>query len=188
MFNFNPSGAGSSLPSWGDSVGYNPSSGIFSSSSGGGGGGGMLAAAGIGAVGQAIGGIASAIGAGRQADAMFAAAVAQAQAAERAGFQNLLGGQYALTGAKDYAQYLDRNAKQTQLNFFDPRQSQLGSEERARGFADALSPDAQKLRYQSNADQFSNTLAGKYSPLFGDVTDRPFRFGQMPGYATGKVV
>jgi hypothetical protein len=119
MFNFNPSGAGSSLPSWGSSVGYNPSSGIFSSSSGGGGGLGPAAA--IAGIGQAVGGIASAFGAGRQADAMFAAAVAQAQAAERAGFQNLLGGQYALTGAKDYAQYLDRNAKQTQLNFFDRR-------------------------------------------------------------------
>jgi len=188
MYNFDPSGTSSFSPSWGASTSYNPSSGVLKGS----GGGSMFpVGAALGAGASIFSGIMQGNAMNRQADAMFEAAKMQAQAAERAGFQNLLAGQYALTSAKQFEEGLQRNAANYQQAFLDPRKSVLESENRARGFADMLSPDAQKLRWQNNIDAMNRTLSEKRAvtdAMFGRVAEQPFGYGNMPGYATGSLV
>ena len=103
----------------------------------------------------------------RQSDALFAAAKAQAQAAERAGFQNLLAGQNALTGAKQFEQGLQREAADYQQAFLDPRKSILNAENISRAYAGELTPAAQKLRQQESSGEINKLLAGKFMPMFG---------------------
>jgi len=137
---------------------------------------------------SAIGGIASGYGASRQANAMIQAAGIQAQAQRDAAFQNLLAGQYALTGAKQFDRLEQQKAADYQQAFLDPRTSQLTSEDRQRGITDMLSPGAQKLRWQQNTDQLNRTLAeqrARTDAMFGPVAERPFAYGNMPGYAAG---
>lgn len=125
----------------------------------------------------------------RQSDAMFAAAKAHAQAAERAGFQNLLAGQYALTGAKQFEQGLQREAANYQQAFLDPRKSILNAENITRAYGVELNPFAEKLRQKEQASGINTLLAGKYNPYFGgEVALSPFSFGRSPGYTTGSLV
>lgn len=141
----------------------------------------------VAGIGSAIGGIASAYGANQQAKGMIQAANIQAQAQRDAAFQNLLAGQYALTGAKQFDRMEQAQAANYQQTFLDPRASQLASEDRQRGITDALSPGAQKLRWQQNTDQLNRTLSEKRAvndAMFGPVAERPFAYGNMPGYAT----
>ena len=143
-----------------------------------------LAFAGISA---GIGGIASAFGANQQSKAMLQAAGIQAQAQRDAAFQNLLAGQYALTGAKQFDRFQQDKAIWSAQAFQDPRTSQLASEDRQRSITDALSPGAQKLRWQQNTDELNRKLAGfriQTDLAFGPSADRPFAYGNMPGYAT----
>ena len=136
---------------------------------------------------SAIGGIASAFGANQQSKAMLQAAGIQAQAQRDAAFHNLLAGQYALTSAKQFDRLEQEKAANYQQAFLDPRTSQLASEDRLRGITDALSPGAQKLRWQQNTDQLNRTLSEKRAltdAMFGQVAQQPFSYGNMPGYAT----
>ena len=145
---------------------------------------------GLGAASSIFSGIMQGQAMNRQSDAMFAAAKMQAQAAERAGFQNLLAGQYALTGAKQFEEGLQRNAANYQQAFLDPRKSILESEDLVRGFSDRLSPSAQKLRWQQNIDSMNRTLSEKRAvtdAMFGRVAEQPFGYGNMPGYAAGSL-
>lgn len=144
----------------------------------------------FGGISSLIGGIAGGFGANRQADAMIQAAGIQAQSQRDAAFQNLLAGQYALTGAKQFDRFQQQKAADYQQTFLDPRTSQLSSENRQRGITDALSPGAQKLRWQQNTDQLNRTLAEKRAvtdAMFGPVAQQPFAYGNMPGYAAGSL-
>jgi hypothetical protein len=137
-----------------------------------------------------IGGALSAFGANQQSKAMIQAAGVQAQAQRDAAFQNLLAGQYALTGAKQFDRLEQQKAANYQQAFLDPRTSQLSSEDRQRGITDALSPGAQKLRWQQNADQLNRTLSeqrARTDAMFGQVAQQPFSYGNMPGYAAGSL-
>ena len=139
---------------------------------------------------SAIGGIASAFGANQQSKAMVQAAGIQAQAQRDAAFQNLLAGQYALTGAKQFDRFEQQKAANYQQAFLDPRTSQLSSEDRRRGITDALSPGAQKFRWQQNVDELNRTLSEKRAvtdAMFGPVAQQPFAYGNMPGYAAGSL-
>lgn len=187
MFNFDPSGPSSFSPSWGASTSYTPSNGIFKSSGSSGGGMDPISA-GIGAGASIFSGIMQGNAMRNQTAAMWEAAKMQAQAAERAGFQNLLAGQYALTGAKEFEQGLQRDAANYQQAFLDPRKSVLTAEDLNRRAATELGPFGQKLRQQENTDKTNIILAGKYNPALGHVSDRPFMFGTMPGYAAGSLV
>ena len=186
MAYYNPSGSSSFTPSWGDSVGYNPSSGILNSGSKGGGGRGPEAI--IGGIGSIVGGIGSAIAANNQAKAMQNIARMNLEAADRAGFQNLLAGQWAKTGAEQFSQSLQRDAANYQQGFLDPRKSILGAEDLSRKAALQLGPFGQQLRQQQNTDTINQTLAGKYSPLFGNISVNPYSFGVMPGYTANSLV
>lgn len=184
MFNFDSSGGSSFSPGWSDSFSYNPSSSISNQS----GGSGMwpLALAGLGS--SLVSGIFGGMASNRQSDAMLQAAGMQAQATRDASFHNLLGGQYALTGAKEFDRFQQQKAADYQQTFLDPRASVLASEDRQRGIADMLSPGAQKLRRQQNTDQLNRTLAEKRAvtdAMFGPVAERPFGYGNAPGYTVG---
>jgi hypothetical protein len=83
---------------------------------------------------------------------------------------------------------LQRDAANYQQAFLDPRKSQFGSEATQRTYADMLSPNAQKLRWQANTDQLNRTLSEKRAvtdAMFGRVAEQPFGYGNMPGYAVG---
>jgi len=186
MSYYNPSGSSSFTPSWGDSVSYNPSSGILNSGSKGGGGMGPEAI--IGGIGSIVGGIGSAIGANAQAKAMQNIAGWQIQAEDRARFQSLLAGQNAMTYGKQFDMGLQRDAANYQQGFLDPRKSILGAEDLTRKAAVQLGPFGQQLRQQQNTDEINRTLAGKYSPLFGNISANPYNFGVMPGYTASSLV
>jgi len=109
-------------------------------------------------------------------------------AAERAGLQNLLAGQYGMTGGQQFAQGLQRDAADYQQAFLDPRKSILGAEDLSRKAAFQLGPFGQQLRQQQNADTRDQTLAGKYSPYFGNISVNPYSFGVMPGYTANSLV
>jgi len=146
-----------------------------------------LAFAGISSL---IGGIAGGFGANRQADAMIQAAGIQAQAQRDAAFQNLLAGQYAMTGGQQFAQDLQKRAADYQQAFLDPRKSQLASEDRQRAITDSLSPGAQKFRWQQNIDTMNRDLASRRAvtdAMFGQVAQQPFQYGSLPGYAQGSI-
>ena len=165
---------------------YNGSSSSNTGKSGGGMGPELL----FGGASSLIGGALSAFGANQQSKAMLQAAGIQAQAQRDAAFQNLLAGQYALTGAKQFDRFEQQKAANYQQAFLDPRTSQLSSEERQRGITDALSPGAQKLRWQQNTDELNRRLADKnaqLSKVFGYTADQPFSFGNMPGYAASSL-
>jgi hypothetical protein len=184
MFNFNPSGTSSFSPSWGASTSYNPSSGILK----GAGGGSMFpVGAALGAGASIFSGIMQGQAANRQADAMFEAAKMQVQAAERAGFQNLLGGQYALTGARQFEQGLQRDAANYQQAFLDPRKSILNVEDFNRRAAAELGPFGKRLSQQESSGEINKLLAGKFMPMF-DSANKPFSYGRAPGYTTGSLV
>jgi hypothetical protein len=144
----------------------------------------------FGGISSLIGGAASAFGANRQADAMLQAAGIQAQAQRDAAFQNLLAGQYALTGAKQFDRFQQQRSADYQQAFLDPRKSEFSSEDRQRAIADSLSPGAQKLRWQANIDAMNRDLAGRRAvtdAMFGQVAQQPFQYGNMPGYAAGSL-
>jgi hypothetical protein len=188
MFNYNPSGTSSFSPSWGDSTSYNPSSGILK----GAGGGSMFpVGAALGAGASIFSGIMQGQAANNQARAMFEAAKMQTQAAERAGFQNLLAGQYALTGAKQFEQGLQREAADYQQAFLDPRKSILTAEDFNRRAAAELGPFGRKLSQQQNVAKINETIAEKRAltdAMFGEVARKPFSYGVAPGYATSSLV
>jgi hypothetical protein len=147
---------------------------------------GMLPELIFGGVSSLIGGFASAAGANSQAEAMIKAAQIQSQAQRDAAFTNLLAGQYALTGAKEFDRFQQQKAADYQLAFLEPRKIQLASEERQRGISDSLSPGAQKLRFQQNIDSMNRSLAERRAvtdAMFGPVAQQPFQYGSMPGYA-----
>jgi len=177
------SSATSSYPSWGSSLKYN-----YNNASKGGNN--MLIGPEmvVGGIGSIVGGIGSAIGANNQAKAMQNIARMNLEAADRAGFQNLLAGQWAKTGAEQFSQSLQRDAANYQQGFLDPRKSILGTEDLSRKAAFQLGPFGQQLRQQQNADTTNQTLAGKYSPLFGNISVNPYSFGVMPGYTANSLV
>ena len=149
-------------------------------------GGGMwpLAIASLGS--SVISGIFGGQAANRQADAQMQAAYAQAQATRDSAFSNLLAGQYALTGAKQFDRFQQQKAADYQQAFLDPRTSQLASEDRQRGMTDQLSPMAQQLRRQANIDQLNRDLASRRAvtdAMFGQIAQNPFAYGNVPGYA-----
>ena len=184
MVNFDPSGTSLFSPSWGDSTSYNPSSGVLK----GAGGGSMFpVGAALGAGASVFSGIMQGRAANNQARAMFEAAKMQTQAAERAGFQNLLAGQYALTGAKQFEQGLQRDAADYQQAFLDPRKSILNVEDYNRRAAAELGPFGRKLSQQEKAGDINTLLAGKFMPMF-ESASKPFSYGRAPGYTTGSLV
>ena len=143
-----------------------------------------LALAGFGS--SVISGIFQGQAANRQADAMLQSAAWQVQASRDAQFSNLLSGQYAQTGAKQFDRFQQQKAADYQQAFLDPRTSQLASEDRQRSLTDALSPKAQQLRRQQNIDQLNRDLASKRAltdAMFGRVAEAPFSYGNVPGYA-----
>lgn len=143
-----------------------------------------LALAGLGS--SLISGIFQGQAANRQSDAMLQGAYAQAQATRDAAFTSMLGGQYALTGAKEFERFQQQKAADYQQAFLDPRSSELASEDRKRAMTDQLSPMAQQLRRQANIDQLNRDLASKRAltdAMFGQVAQNPFAYGNVPGYA-----
>ena len=133
-----------------------------------------------------ISGIFEGQAANRQANAMLQSAAWQVQASRDAQFSNLLSGQYAQTGAKQFDRFQQQKAADYQQAFLDPRTSQLASEDRQRSLTDALSPKAQQLRRQQNIDQLNRDLASKRAltdAMFGRVAEAPFSYGNVPGYA-----
>lgn len=184
MVNYDPSGTSSFSPSWGDSTSYNPSRGVLK----GAGGGNMFpVGAALGAGASIFSGIMQGQAANNQARAMFEAAKMQTQAAERAGFQNLLAGQYALTGAKQFEQGLQRDAADYQQAFLDPRKSILNVEDFNRRAAAELGPFGRKLSQQEKSGEINSLLAGKFMPMF-ESASKPFSYGRAPGYTTGSLV
>jgi hypothetical protein len=141
----------------------------------------------LGAGASIFSGIMQGQAANNQARAMFEAAKMQTQAAERAGFQNLLAGQYALTGAKQFEQGLQRDAADYQQAFLDPRKSILNVEDFNRRAAAELGPFGRKLSQQESSGEINKLLAGKFMPMF-DSPNKPFSYGRSPGYTTGSLV
>jgi hypothetical protein len=144
----------------------------------------------FGGISSLIGGAFGAFGANRQANAMIQAAGIQAQSQREAAFQNLLAGQYGMTGGQQFAQDLQRRAADYQQAFLDPRKSQLTSEDRQRAISDSLSPGAQKIRWQANIDAMNRDLASRRAvtdAMFGQVAQQPFQYGNLPGYAQGSL-
>jgi len=140
----------------------------------------------FGGISSLIGGFASAYGSNEQAAAMIKSAQIQSQAQRDAAFANMLAGQYALTGAKQFDRFQQQKAADYQQAFLDPRKIQLASEERQRVISDSLSPGAQKLRFQQNIDSMNRSLAERRAvtdAMFGPVAQQPFQYGGMPGYA-----
>jgi len=142
--------------------------------------------AGVSAISNIFSGIAQGQQQKRQMQAQFDIAAAQERSARDAQFQNLLAGQYALTGAKAFDQGLQRDAANYQQAFLDPRANQLESEGRQRLMSDMLSPNAQKLRRQQNVDALNRTLVenrARTDAMFGQVRQDPFAYGNVPSYA-----
>ena len=136
---------------------------------------------------SAIGGIGSAFGANSQANAQIQAAAINAQQQGRAAALNGYTGVWAATGGSQFQADLQKKAADYQLAFLEPRKIQLASQERQTGIADALSPGAQKLRWQQNADKLNYRLAEidkQMSGLFGPIQENPYSYGRMPSYAT----
>jgi hypothetical protein len=136
---------------------------------------------------SAIGGIGSAFGANSQANGQIQAAAINAQQQGRATVLNGLTGLWAATGGSQFQADLQKKAADYQLAFLEPRKMQLASQERQTGIADALSPGAQKLRWQQNADKLNYRLAEidkQMSGLFGPIQENPYSYGRMPSYAT----
>ena len=141
----------------------------------------------LGAGASVFSGIMQGRAANNQARAMFEAAKMQTQAAERAGFQNLLAGQYSLTGAKQFEQGLQRDAADYQQAFLDPRKSILNVEDFNRRAAAELGPFGRKLSQQEKSSEINSLLAGKFMPMF-ESASKPFSYGRTPGYTTGSLV
>jgi hypothetical protein len=177
------SSATSSYPSWSNSLKYNNNN-----ASKGGDNMNIGPEMVVGGIGSIVGGIGSAIGANAQAKAMQNIAGWQIQAEDRARFQSLLAGQNAMTYGKQFDMGLQRDAANYQQGFLDPRKSILGAEDLTRKAAVQLGPFGQQLRQQQNTDEINRTLAGKYSPLFGNISANPYNFGVMPGYTASSLV
>jgi hypothetical protein len=177
------SSANSAYPSWEKSLKYNYNNSSFD--------GGDSMKIGpemvIGGIGSIVGGIGSAIGARNQAIASQNIARMNLESAERAGFQNLLAGQWGGTGKELFAQGLQRDAADYQQAFLDPRKSILNAENIGRTYAGELNPFAQKLRQQESSGEVNKLLAGKFMPMF-DSPNKPFSYGRAPGYTTGSLV
>jgi len=147
---------------------------------------------GIMAGGQLLSSVAGGIFGGQQADrqaqAQLQAAGMQAQATRDAAFQQLLGGQYALTGAKQFEKGLQENAANYQQAFLDPKKMSLSSEQFNRTINDNMTPNAQKLLHMQNQDKLNQSLAERRAQtdaMFGQVTQNPFGYGQAPSYTYG---
>ena len=162
---------------------YNGSSNSNTGKSGGGMGPELL----IAGLGSLIGGIGGGLGANSQANAQVQAAAINAQQQGRATVLNGLTGLWAATGGSQFQADLQKKAADYQLAFLEPRKIQLASQERQTGIADALSPGAQKLRWQQNADQLNRTLSeqkARADAMFGPTQENPYSYGRMPSYAT----
>jgi hypothetical protein len=124
----------------------------------------------------------------RQAQAQIQAANIQAQATRDAAFQQLLGGQYALTGAKQFEKGLQENAANYQQAFLDPKKMSLSSEQFNRTVNDNMTPNAQKFLHMQNQDKLNQSLAERRAQtdaMFGQVAQNPFGYGQAPSYTYG---
>ena len=141
----------------------------------------------LGAGAQAFSGLMEGRALRNQTNMEYELGKAQLGFAERAGLQNLLAGQYALTGAKQYDMGLQRDAANYQQAFLDPRKSILNVEDFNRRAAGELNPFAQKLRQQEKAGDINTLLAGKFMPMF-ESANKPFSYGRAPGYTTGSLV
>mgnify|MGYP003645532828 CR=1 FL=1 len=191
MFNYDPSGTSSFSPSWGASTSYNPSSSVTGGSGGASGGSMFPVGAALGAASSIFSGIMQGQAQRNQTAMEWALGKAQIQAAERAGFQNLLAGQYALTGAKQFEQGLQRDAADYQQAFLDPRKSILTAEDFNRRAATELGQFGKQLSQQQNIAQINQTAAEKRlltDAMFGEVARKPFSYGVAPGYTTGSLV
>ena len=122
-----------------------------------------------------------------QTNMEYALGKASLAAAERAGFQNLLAGQYGMTGGQQFAQGLQRDAADYQQAFLDPRKSILNVEDFNRRAATELGSFGRKLNQQESSGEINRLLAGKFMPMF-DSPNKPFSYGRAPGYTTGSLV
>jgi hypothetical protein len=177
------SSANSAYPSWEKSLKYN----YNNSSSDGGDSMNIGPEMVIGGIGSIVGGIGSAIGARNQAIASQNIARMNLESAERAGFQNLLAGQWGGTGREQFAQGLQRDAADYQQAFLDPRKSILNVEDFNRRAAAELGPFGRKLSQQEKSGEINTLLAGKFMPMF-ESASKPFSYGRAPGYTTGSLV
>ena len=141
----------------------------------------------LGAGAQAFSGLMQGRAMRNQTNMEYELGKAQLGFAERAGLQNLLAGQYALTGAKQFEQGLQRDAADYQQAFLDPRKSILNVEDFNRKAAADLGPFGQKLSQQEKSGEINSLLAGKFMPMF-ESANKPFSYGRAPGYTTGSLV
>jgi len=109
-------------------------------------------------------------------------------AAERAGFQNLLAGQYNSTFAPMVDFQRQKLATNIQQDIFDPKKMSLASEQFGRGVSDQLAPDALKLAQTKNLFDLNKSLAEKRAvtdAMFGPVRTTPFNY-DYPSYTMGR--
>jgi hypothetical protein len=140
---------------------------------------------GLGLGSSIISGIFGGAAADRQAQAEIAAAREQAQATRDAAFTNLLAGQWAQTGAKDFARFAQQKAANYQQAFLDPARRALGQDEAFTSFATQSSPQAKALRREQNINQLNQGLMARKAvtdAMFGMVPTDPFSYGQAPRY------
>ena len=126
--------------------------------------------------------------ANRQMGADFRIAQDRNLAAERAGFQNLLAGQYNSTFAPMVDFQRQKLATNIQQDIFDPKKMSLASEQFGRGVSDQLAPDALKLAQTKNLSELNRSLAEKRAvtdAMFGPVASTPFNYS-YPSYAIGR--
>jgi len=126
--------------------------------------------------------------ANRQIEADFAIQQYKNAAAERAGLQNLLAGQYSQTFAPMVDFQRQKLATNIQQDIFDPKKMSLASEQFGRKVSDELAPDALKLAQTKNLFDLNKSLAEKRAvtdAMFGPVRNTPFNY-DYPSYTMGK--
>jgi len=126
--------------------------------------------------------------ANRQIEADFAIQGMKNAAADRAGLQNLLAGQYSQTFAPMVDFQRQKLATNIQQDIFDPKKMSLGSEQFGRRVSDELAPDALKLAQTKNLFDLNKSLAEKRAvtdAMFGPVRTTPFNY-EYPSYAVGR--
>ena len=126
--------------------------------------------------------------ANRQIEADLAIQGMKNAAADRAGFQNLLAGQYSQTFAPMVDFQRQKLATNIQQDIFDPKKMSLGSEQFGRRVSDELAPDALKLAQTKNLFDLNKSLAEKRAvtdAMFGPVRTTPFNY-EYPSYAVGR--
>jgi hypothetical protein len=135
-----------------------------------------------------FGGAMSGQQANRQIEADFAIQGMKNAAAERAGLQNLLAGQYSQTFAPMVDFQRQKLATNIQQDIFDPKKMSLASQQFGRGVADQLDPDALKLAQTKNLFDLNKSLAEKRAvtdAMFGPVRNTPFNY-DYPSYTLGR--